>query len=492
MRKIVAPIVVLLAVVVAGLPGLATSAPRAHVRAASTVDLRPCPHIDGAECGSIRVPLDPRDLDAGDDRRGLPPLSAAAARTSLRSGRSSPSKVARVTPRSPAGGGTATCTSRSSIAAICCWWISAARAARMRSIAPSSSRIGGRGSGSSRSAAGSSARSRSGTAARSPPRISSRSSTRSASTGSISTATRTARSSRRRSRFAIRSGPGPSRSTARIPIDNDDAWWRDTNRAIAAAFRETCARDRICAADGRDPMDTIARLARRVSAVADRRDGVQRRRAAAFRADQRRLGDLAGHLGGHDPDDLSRTRDRGARGAQEPSPTVHRSCGWRPRTSTWVVPATSTRIPKASPRLRAATTTRSYGTSRRRSRPGGAVSSGARRAPSRRSRCVRAVRDRRLGRLVLHALHVVHPLAGSDPARTREACGGDVSRRPRPGAERRPRLPDLTGRRRACRRSLPQRDVRRGAEHHARHRAWRPPRLHVDAGARLRSNARRR
>ena len=66
---------------------------------------------------------------------------------------------------------------------------------------------------------------------------------------------------------------------AAYPIDDDDAWWRDTNRAIAAAFNVTCARDRVCAELGRDPMATIARLVRRVGA-APASGGIQRRRAS--------------------------------------------------------------------------------------------------------------------------------------------------------------------------------------------------------------------
>lgn len=48
------------------------------------------------------------------------------------------------------------------------------------------------------------------------------------------------------------------------PVAGEDPWWRDTNRAIAVAFRAVCERDPACAATGRDPMATIGRLAERL------------------------------------------------------------------------------------------------------------------------------------------------------------------------------------------------------------------------------------
>lgn len=63
MRKLVVPAVLVLAALV-GLPDLAVSAPRSETKASSG-DLHPCRNIPGAECGSIELPLDPRDPDLG-------------------------------------------------------------------------------------------------------------------------------------------------------------------------------------------------------------------------------------------------------------------------------------------------------------------------------------------------------------------------------------------------------------------------------------------
>ncbi len=51
---------------------------------------------------------------------------------------------------------------------------------------------------------------------------------------------------------------------AAYPVAGEDAWWRDTNRAIAVAFRAVCERDPVCAATAPDPMATIGRLAERL------------------------------------------------------------------------------------------------------------------------------------------------------------------------------------------------------------------------------------
>ena len=69
MRKLVAPIVVL--AIMIGFSDPAASTPAGDAGAPRAVDMRPCPHIDGAECGSIQVPLDPRDLSLGTTQVGF-------------------------------------------------------------------------------------------------------------------------------------------------------------------------------------------------------------------------------------------------------------------------------------------------------------------------------------------------------------------------------------------------------------------------------------
>ena len=70
MKKLVAPVAVVLAFMF-GLPDLAASTPAPDGRAARVVDLHPCPRIDGAVCGSIVVPLDPRDVSLGTTEVGF-------------------------------------------------------------------------------------------------------------------------------------------------------------------------------------------------------------------------------------------------------------------------------------------------------------------------------------------------------------------------------------------------------------------------------------
>src|SRR5262249_34941677 len=48
------------------------------------------------------------------------------------------------------------------------------------------------------------------------------------------------------------------------PVLGGDPWYRDSNRAIRAAFRRVCERDRACAARPGDPLGRIRRLAQAV------------------------------------------------------------------------------------------------------------------------------------------------------------------------------------------------------------------------------------
>jgi pimeloyl-ACP methyl ester carboxylesterase len=264
MRKLVAPVVLVLATMV-GLPDLAASTPTRDGEAPRAVDMRPCPRIEGAECGSIEVPLDPRDLGLGTTEVGF-----------LRYPRRHPELPSLGTIVAVEGGpGYSTIASRwwyrdlykplldrrdlllvdlrgtGRSDAIDCPELQSYRGAWKRLVAlcgrqlgPLSERYGSAFAAADLVAV---------LDALGIVRID----LYGDSYGTFFAQT-----------FAVRY-PERTRTVTldgAYPIDNEDAWWRDTNRAIAAAFRVTCERDRICAAQGRDPMSTIARLVRRVDA----------------------------------------------------------------------------------------------------------------------------------------------------------------------------------------------------------------------------------
>lgn len=69
---------------------------------------------------------------------------------------------------------------------------------------------------------------------------------------------------------------------AAYPVEGADPWWRDLARAAASGYRLACQRDAGCAAVGGDPVDRLARLARRVArhpitGMAPNADGVMHR-----------------------------------------------------------------------------------------------------------------------------------------------------------------------------------------------------------------------
>jgi pimeloyl-ACP methyl ester carboxylesterase len=259
MRRLVVPAVLLLAGLVS-LPDLALSTPRSTART-SLLDLHFCPNIPGAECGSIEVPLDPRAPGLGTTEVGF-----------LRYPRRKQDLPSLGTIVAVEGGpGYSTIASRwwyrdlykplldrrdlllmdlrgtGRSDAIDCPALQSYRGAWKRNVAlcgkqlgPSSERYG---------SAFSAADLVSVLDALGIDRID----IYGDSYGTFFAQT-----------FAVRY-PERTRTVTldgAYPIDNDDAWWRDTNRAIADAFRDTCARDNICAHEDRDPMDTIARLAR--------------------------------------------------------------------------------------------------------------------------------------------------------------------------------------------------------------------------------------
>ncbi|MEO8423800.1 MAG: alpha/beta fold hydrolase [Actinomycetota bacterium] len=265
MRKLVVPAVLLMAAL-AGLPDLAISTPPARAMAASSVDLHPCPNIPGAECGSIELPMDPRDPSLGMSdvgflrfphrKQDLPSLgtivaveggpgySTIASRwwyrdlyKPLLDRRDLLLMDLRGTGRSEAIDCPALQSYRGS------WKRNVALCGRQ--LGPLSERYGSAFSAADLVAV---------LDALDIDRID----IYGDSYGTFFAQT-----------FAVRY-PERTRTVTldgAYPIDNVDAWWRDTNRAIADAFRDTCARDRICSLADRDPMDTIARLARRVSAA---------------------------------------------------------------------------------------------------------------------------------------------------------------------------------------------------------------------------------
>ncbi len=265
MRKLVAPVVVVLAIMV-GLPDLATSTPARDGGAPRAVDLHPCPRIDGAECGSIRVLLDPRDPALGTTQVGF--LRYPRRRQEL------PSLGTIVAVEGGPGYSTIASrwyyrdlykplldrrelllvdlrgTGRSD--AIDCPQLQSYRGPWKRLVALCGRQLGPLSE-------------RYGSAFAAADLVVvidalgiDRIDIYGDSYGTFFAQT-----------FAVRY-PERTRTVtldAAYTIDNDDAWWRDTNRAIAAAFRVTCARDRVCAELGRDPMATIARLVRRVGAA---------------------------------------------------------------------------------------------------------------------------------------------------------------------------------------------------------------------------------
>ncbi len=259
MRKLVVPAIIL--AMLAGVPGLAVSTPR-RAPTVPSVDLRPCPHIDGAVCGSIELPLDPRDPDLGTTsvaflryprrHQDLPSLGTIVA---VEGGPGYSSIASRWWYRDlyrPLLGRRDLLlmdlrgTGRSD--AVDCPELQSYVGAWKRNVALCGRQLGPLAEryGSAFSAADLVAI----LDALGIDRID----IYGDSYGTFFAQT-----------FAVRY-PERTRTVtldAAYPIDNDDAWWRDTNRAIANAFRDTCARDRICSRGGRDPVHTIARLARR-------------------------------------------------------------------------------------------------------------------------------------------------------------------------------------------------------------------------------------
>ena len=262
MRKLVAPIVAL--AIMIGFPDLAASTPAGDGGAPRAVDLRPCPHVDGAECGSIDVPLDPRDLSLGTTdvgflryprrRQDLPSLGTIVA---VEGGPGYSTIASRwyyhdlyepLLDRRELLLVDLRGTGRSD--AIDCPALQSYRGAWKRLVA-----LCGRQLGALSERYGSAFAAADLIAVLGALEID-RIDIYGDSYGTFFAQT-----------FAVRY-PERTRTVTldgAYPIDNEDAWWRDTNRAIAAAFRVTCERDRICAATGDDPMATIARLARRVS-----------------------------------------------------------------------------------------------------------------------------------------------------------------------------------------------------------------------------------
>lgn len=263
MRRLIGPLVVLVAIVV-GVPDLAGSTSSAAGQVMRSLDLRACPHIDGAECGSIQVVLDPRDPDLGTTEVGF--LRYPRRRQDL------PSLGTIVAVEGGPGYSTIASrwwyrdlykplldrrelllvdlrgTGRSD--AIDCPELQSYQGAWKRLVA-----LCGRQLGPLSERYGSAFAAADLVAVLDGLGID-RIDLYGDSYGTFFAQT-----------FAVRY-PERTRTVTldgAYPIDNQDAWWRDTNRAIATAFRLTCERDRICAATGHDPMATIARLARRVS-----------------------------------------------------------------------------------------------------------------------------------------------------------------------------------------------------------------------------------
>jgi pimeloyl-ACP methyl ester carboxylesterase len=265
MRKLLAPIVVVVTIMI-GLPDLAASTPRPYVTLASVADLHPCPRIDGAECGSIDVPLDPRDPSLGTTevgflryprrRQELPSLGTIVA---VEGGPGYSTIASRwwyrdlykpVLDRRDLLLVDLRGTGRSD--AIDCPELQSYRGAWKRLVA-----LCGRELGPLSERYGSAFAAADLVAVLDALGID-RIDLYGDSYGTFFAQT-----------FAVRY-PERTRTVTldgAYPIDNDDAWWRDTNQAIAVAFRATCARDRVCAGRGRDPMNTIARLVRRVGAT---------------------------------------------------------------------------------------------------------------------------------------------------------------------------------------------------------------------------------
>lgn len=264
MRKLVVSAVLVLAALV-GLPDIAVSTPGSDTKI-SSVALHPCHRIPDAECGAIQLPLDPRDLDLGTTDVGF-----------LRYPRRKQDLASLGTIVAVEGGpGYSTIASRWSYRdlfkplldrrdlllmdlrgtgrsdAIDCPALQSYRGAWKRNVALCGRQLGPLSE-------------RYGSAFAAADLVAildvlgiDRIDIYGDSYGTYFAQT-----------FAVRY-PERTRTVTldgAYPIDNDDAWWRDTNRAIADAFRGTCALDRDCSQRDHDPMDTIARLARRVSAV---------------------------------------------------------------------------------------------------------------------------------------------------------------------------------------------------------------------------------
>ena len=264
MRKLVARAVVVVAIMI-GIPDLAASSlPRSNA-ATEHVVLLPCPHIDGAECGSIDVPLDPREPSLGTTDVGF--IRYPRRRSEL------PSLGTIVAVEGGPGYSTVASrwyyrdlykplldrrelllvdlrgTGRSD--PIDCPELQSYRGAWKRLVALCGRQLGPLSE-------------RYGSAFAAADLVEvldalgiDRIDIYGDSYGTFFAQTLAVRYPERTRTVTL---------DGAYPIDAEDAWWRDTNRAIAAAFRVTCARDRVCATEDRDPMETIARLVRRVSA----------------------------------------------------------------------------------------------------------------------------------------------------------------------------------------------------------------------------------
>ena len=76
---------------------------------------------------------------------------------------------------------------------------------------------------------------------------------------------------------------------AAYPVEDQDPWYRDLNRAMRDAFRLVCERDPGCSALGGDVIDRLAALADAFACRPARRTGLRRRRGAARRRSRRRV-----------------------------------------------------------------------------------------------------------------------------------------------------------------------------------------------------------
>ena len=454
---------------------------------AATLHLVRCPHVPHARCGTLRVPLDRTHPGTAHDRHPCGDCIHAGTRRCRCSARSSRCRAVPATRPAVPRQLPRPVPTRCSVATSSCWWTTGGPATRARSTARSSSPTGGTTSRTPAPADGSSARPRPTTARRTPPTIWPTWSRRSASTGSICTAIRTGRSSARCSRCGTPTCFARSCWTAPIRSLGPDPWYRDTNRALRAAFRRACRRDPGCAAVPGGPILRMRRLAtalRRhpIVGTAFDADGVlpsrhgRRGRVDHVRDGRRQQLRPVPRAGSRDPR-LPRAGPRhpaaAAPGRREPLLLRRRRLRTpSPRASTW---------------RRTATTPRCRSTGTRRS-PCVAVSTRPRSAA-----CTRtdpgAFAPFTIDEWLSAPLSGVQPydscILWPRPSRREPAAAAasGVPVGPRAGPVGRPGLPHLTGGRSAGRVGVPQRDVRRRPQHGPHRGAGR-----LTGGARRRSS----